>query len=128
MTDQSESRQETPNGSEKPWTPLTARAFNAVQPALRDAGEWIPLTARRAIADAVLAEIEPELARGRKAESLLLHFTAEAHRRKWDYDRGLDDDGQPIPSPAFNALHRLGDEMNVELHKLRAESTKEITK
>ena len=58
--------------------------------------------------------------RGAKAEALLLHFTAEAHRRKWNYDRGLDDDGQPVRSEAFDALHRLGDEMNVELHKLRA--------
>lgn len=58
--------------------------------------------------------------RGTKAEALLLHFTAEAHRRKWNYDRGLDDDGQPIKSEAFGALHRLGDEMNAALHKLRA--------
>ncbi|MGW7726259.1 hypothetical protein ACWGJ6_23355 [Streptomyces canus] len=69
--------------------------------------------------DALYAEVE----RGRRAEAHLLHFTAEAHRRKWDYDLGLDDDGQPIGSPAFNALHRLGDEMNAALHKLRA-STK----
>ena len=60
------------------------------------------------------------MGRGVKAEALLLHFTAEAHRRKWDYDRGLDDDGQPIKSEAFDALHRLGDEMNAALHKLRA--------
>lgn len=58
--------------------------------------------------------------RGAKAEALLLRFTAEAHRRKWNYDRGLDDDGRPIKSEAFDALHRLGDEMNAELHKLRA--------
>ncbi|MGQ4437972.1 hypothetical protein ACN6LI_003338 [Streptomyces violaceoruber] len=57
--------------------------------------------------------------RGAKAEALLLRFTAEAHRRKWDYDRGLDDDGVPIKSEAFDALHRLGEEMRVELEKLR---------
>ncbi|MFJ3507841.1 hypothetical protein [Streptomyces luteogriseus] len=58
--------------------------------------------------------------RGARAEALLLRFTVEAHRRKWDYDRGLDDDGQPIKSEAFDALHRLGEEMRVELEKLRA--------
>ena len=57
--------------------------------------------------------------RAPKAEALLLHFTAEAHRRKWSYDRGLDDDGVPVESEAFDALHRLGDEMNAALHKLR---------
>lgn len=44
-----------------PWTPYEARAFNAVLPALREAGEWLPLTARRAVARAVLAELRPEL-------------------------------------------------------------------
>ncbi|WP_333758845.1 hypothetical protein [Streptomyces sp. ISBFB 2968] len=39
------------------WTQLEARAFNAVLPALREAGEWLPLTARRKVARAVLAEI-----------------------------------------------------------------------
>jgi hypothetical protein len=57
--------------------------------------------------------------RGAKAEALLLKFAAEAHRRKWAYDRGLDDDGVPIKSEAFDALHRLGEEMRVELEKLR---------
>ncbi|MBZ6102750.1 hypothetical protein [Streptomyces olivaceus] len=46
-----------------PWTQLEARAFNAVQPALREAGEWLPLSARRAVARAVLAELQPELGR-----------------------------------------------------------------
>lgn len=58
--------------------------------------------------------------RSAKAEALLLHFTAEAHRRKWNYDRGLDDDGVPIKSEAFDALHRLGEEMRVKLEELRA--------
>lgn len=44
-----------------PWTQLEARAFNAVLPALREAGEWLPLTARRKVARAVLAEIQPEI-------------------------------------------------------------------
>jgi hypothetical protein len=48
--------------SHAPWTPYEARAFNAVLPALREAGEWLPLTARRAVARAVLAELKPELA------------------------------------------------------------------
>lgn len=43
------------------WTQLEARAFNAVQPALRTAGEWLPLSARRAVANAVLAELKREL-------------------------------------------------------------------
>ncbi|MGW7726257.1 hypothetical protein ACWGJ6_23345 [Streptomyces canus] len=42
------------------WTQLEARAFNAVQPALRQAGEWLPLSARRAVAKAVLAVVQPE--------------------------------------------------------------------
>jgi hypothetical protein len=40
-----------------PWTQLEARAFNAVLPALREVGEWLPLSARRKVARAVLAEI-----------------------------------------------------------------------
>ncbi|MEU9218840.1 hypothetical protein AB0D47_20090 [Streptomyces sp. NPDC048376] len=40
-----------------PWTQLEARASNAVQPALREAGEWLPLSARRKVARAVLAEL-----------------------------------------------------------------------
>lgn len=70
-------------------------------------------------ADAVLAVLPPPVSRAAKAEALLLRFTAEAHRRKWNYDRGLDDDGVPIKSEAFDALHRLGEEMRVELEKLR---------
>ncbi|MDH6224324.1 hypothetical protein [Streptomyces sp. MJP52] len=40
---------------------LEARAFNAVQPALHKAGQWLPMSARRAVANAVLAELAPEL-------------------------------------------------------------------
>lgn len=47
--------------SDPAWNTLRARAFNAVQPALRQAGEWLPLSARRAVADAVLAELKPEI-------------------------------------------------------------------
>lgn len=43
------------------WTQVEARAFNAVQPALSKAGEWLPLSVRRAVARAVLAELKPEL-------------------------------------------------------------------
>jgi len=70
-------------------------------------------------ADAVLAVLPTTTDRAAKAEALLLKFAAEAHRRKWAYDRGLDDDGVPIKSEAFDALHRLGEEMRVELEKLR---------
>lgn len=76
------------------------------------------LAAYDADPDAVLSVLPPD-GRAAKAEALLLHFTAEAHRRKWSYDQGLDDDGVPVKSEAFDALHRLGDEMNAELHKLR---------
>ncbi|WP_043493768.1 hypothetical protein [Streptomyces viridosporus] len=39
------------------WSQLEAHAFNAVQPALRAAGAWLPLSARRAVARAVLETI-----------------------------------------------------------------------
>src|SRR5690606_33146863 len=55
---------ERPSGGQqgpRGWTQLEARAFNAVLPALRQAGEWLPLSARRAVAQAVLAVVEPEL-------------------------------------------------------------------
>ncbi|MGW1796920.1 hypothetical protein ACWCQN_13135 [Streptomyces sp. NPDC001984] len=78
------------------------------------------------MADAVMAVADAEQAatrggarRAAKAEALLLRFTAEAHRRKWSYDRGLDDDGVPLKSEAFDALHRLGEEMRIELDRLR---------
>lgn len=65
------------------------------------------------------AAVPPPMSRAAKAEALLLHFTAEAHRRKWNYDRGLDGDGVPVKSEAFDALHRLGEEMRVALEELR---------
>lgn len=88
---------------------LVLRELLAAAPPAAPSVSAVDQTTRDRIAD-----------RGTKAEALLLHFTAEAHRRKWNYDRGLDDDGQPIKSDAFGALHRLGDEMNAALHKLRA--------
>ncbi|MFM9656797.1 hypothetical protein [Streptomyces scabiei] len=63
--------------------------------------------------------VPPPMSRAAKAEALLLRFTAEAHRRKWNYDRGLDGDGVPVKSEAFDALHRLGEEMRVALEELR---------
>jgi hypothetical protein len=66
--------------------------------------------------DALYAEAE----RGRKAEAHLLHFAAEAHRRKWNYDPGLSPDGTPRRDPTFAVLHHLGDQMNAALHGLRA--------
>lgn len=65
------------------------------------------------------AAVPPPMSRAAKAEALLLRFTAEAHRRKWNYDRGLDGDGVPVKSEAFDALHRLGEEMRVALEELR---------
>jgi hypothetical protein len=78
----------------------------------------------RALLDEIAAPAVPSAAApptqaDAKAEALLLHFTAEAHRRKWSYDRGLDDDGVPIKSEAFDALHRLGEEMRTALEELR---------
>lgn len=52
------------SGSQAPsggWTPFEARAFTAVGPAVQAAGQWLPLSARRAVARAVLAELKPEL-------------------------------------------------------------------
>ncbi|MGW4270813.1 hypothetical protein ACWEGQ_00245 [Streptomyces seoulensis] len=43
------------------WTHLEARAFNAVQPALSKAGAWLPLSVRRKVANAIIAELKPEL-------------------------------------------------------------------
>ena len=71
----------------------------------------------RHMLDAAVAA-PPPATRADKAEALLLRFTAEAHRRKWAYDRGLDDDGVPLKSEAFDALHRLGEEMRVALEGL----------
>lgn len=49
-------------GGDGAWKRLEARAFNAVLPALRGCGERLPLSARRVVAKAVLAELRPELA------------------------------------------------------------------
>lgn len=43
--------------SDASWTQLEARAFNAVLPALKEAGAWLPMSVRRKVARAVLAEI-----------------------------------------------------------------------
>lgn len=40
---------------------LRALAFNAVAPVLQERGDWLRLTTRRAVADAVLAVVQPEL-------------------------------------------------------------------
>jgi hypothetical protein len=53
------------------WTQLEARAFNAVGPAVRDSGQWLPLSARRAVAKAVLAELKPELAALARVQTLI---------------------------------------------------------
>ncbi|NUS89378.1 MAG: hypothetical protein HOY75_43435 [Streptomyces sp.] len=43
------------------WTQLEARAFNAVGSAVRQAGEWLPLSARRAVANAVLGAAREQI-------------------------------------------------------------------
>lgn len=43
-----------------------ALAFNAVGPAVNDAGYWLPLSARRAVADAVLAAVADEFEASRR--------------------------------------------------------------
>ena len=45
-----------------PWSQLEAHAFNAVQPALRESGEWLRLSSRRTVARAILAAVQPHLA------------------------------------------------------------------
>lgn len=65
------------------------------------------------------AERAAAVHRAERAEALLLHFTAEAHRRKWAYEPGLDEDGVPLKSEAFDVLHRLGEEMRLKLEELR---------
>ncbi|MEU7416731.1 hypothetical protein [Streptomyces antibioticus] len=67
------------------WTQIEARAFNAVLPALRAAGEWLPLTARRAVANAVLTELKRELdALADYENRLTWHTTCEACARILD--------------------------------------------
>ena len=63
------------------WTQLEARAFNAVLPALRQAGEWLPLSARRAVANAVLDVVREHLDIG-EAEAW-----CKTCRRVWDGPR-----------------------------------------
>lgn len=55
-----------------------------------------------------------------RLRSGLLHLAAEAHRRKWAYDLGEDAHGQQIPSPAFDSLHRLGNELKALLDQTGA--------
>jgi hypothetical protein len=57
------------------WPAIRARAFNAVGPALRDRGEWLRLTSRRAVADAVLAALQPELDRLAEYENTINWMT-----------------------------------------------------
>jgi hypothetical protein len=60
------------------WTQLEARAFNAVGPAVRDAGQWLPLTARRAVARAVLTAVREHLDIGEE------EAWCKTCRRVWD--------------------------------------------
>ncbi|MDT0608820.1 hypothetical protein [Streptomyces lancefieldiae] len=52
-----------------------ARAFNAVGPALQTRGEWLRLTSRRSVADAVLVAIKPELDAYLRYESTITWMT-----------------------------------------------------
>lgn len=63
------------------WTQLEVRAFNAVLPALRAAGEWLPLSARRAVANAVLAAVREHLDIGDE------EAWCKTCRRVWDGPR-----------------------------------------
>jgi hypothetical protein len=72
------SEQTAPAAPEPPalgWSQIEARAFNAVLPALRGVGEWLPLSARRAVAAAVLAELKPELDRLAEYENRITWHT-----------------------------------------------------
>lgn len=70
--------------------------------------------------EAEAGQLRAELAaarRGREtATGQLLHFAAEAHRRKWAYDNGAEG---PTPA-AFAALHQLGNEMRATVDALTA--------
>lgn len=69
--------------------------------------------------DRLAAELEQarqQTAANDRAIGLLLHYAAEAHRRKWAYDNG----GEGRSSDAFTALHQLGNEIKASLDKLTA--------
>jgi hypothetical protein len=59
----------------------------------------------------LLAENERLRGERNRLSSGVLHFAAEAHRRKWAHDLGEDRYGNPKPSPAFDELHRIGLEL-----------------
>ncbi|WP_327679543.1 hypothetical protein [Kitasatospora sp. NBC_00458] len=73
-------------------------------------GALTPHEARQR-AEARVRQLETELAAERREREIalgrILHFAAEAHRRKWHYDNGGED-----THPAFAVLHQLGNEMN----------------
>jgi hypothetical protein len=64
--------------------------------------------------DTARAELEQTRRKFEDACSQLLHFAAEAHRRKWEHDTG--DEG-PTPA-AFSVLHTIGNEMSSALGAL----------
>jgi hypothetical protein len=66
-------------------------------------------------AEKLRAELAAERRRRETATGRLLHFAAEAHRRKWAYDQG----GEGPSDPAFTALHQIGDEMRAAVYALR---------
>lgn len=107
---------------------LRARIAEALDGAFTTVADFDAETA----ADAVLAIVQPELdrltaerdqarAHAQRLHSTLLHFAAEAHRRKWRYDLGEDAHGSQIKSPAFDALHWLGNDLLAALNKTRQE-------
>lgn len=61
-----------------------------------------------------LQQAQQQAAMGDRALRLLLHYAAEAHGRKWQYDTGEEG----APSPAFAALYQLGNEMNAAYRQL----------
>ncbi|MER7053426.1 hypothetical protein [Streptomyces sp. NPDC000351] len=102
--------------SAEPWTQLEARAFNAVLPALHEAGEWLPLSARRKVARAILAELKPELDAVGRDESEL---TAEEAR-------GLADDLGLQLYEAQDALAFVGECCDIADREQRAISTGDV--
>ncbi|MEU6365730.1 hypothetical protein ABZ876_08235 [Streptomyces sp. NPDC046931] len=69
---------------------LSARAVNAVLPALRAKDEWLPFSVRRAIADAVLAVVQPELDRERENYKRLALRLDVAIGRAEDAEAAID--------------------------------------
>lgn len=88
---------------------LRAHAFNAVLFALNARGEWLPLSSRRAVADAVLDVVLP----GARITATLARMSDAAVQRVIDlYERWV----KAGPPPLGTSVSRWWDARLVELH------------